>query len=409
MMLLCRAMDSPRAAVETRTLEWGDMQEWIRKVFLSGEEMPASKTNAERLSPVAAAHRILTSSFAMVPFGVYHKENGERVAVEDEELDLVLKVRPNPDMTPFMVKKAQMSNAFWHGVGYVWNRRGSDGKLIWRIPLPSECSSIRKDSETGTLWYDFNVDGVQRTFSGYELSMLYFESYDGVRGRGMLDLARESIAADAMAQRYAKKFYQNGARVSGIVEVDADAEQKTRDRVKKEFRRYASDEAFAVAVLDHGMKYTPLGINQSDAQFIESREFSVEEVARFSGVPKFMLQVGKEAYNSNAQQRINFVTDTLVPYVTQSEQEDSWKLPSPSKKAKGWYIKGNVDVLLRADPQTRMEFYIKGLEHSVFCPDECRAKEELNPIPGGLGKRFLATKNLGSLESVLKKGEGKNG
>lgn len=400
-MLLGRAVNTPRAGMETRELDWGSMNNWFREVFFSGEEMSASKTNAERLSPIAAAHRILTCSFGMIPFGVYRKENGARLAVDDPTLKQLLKVRPNPNMTPFMVKKTQMSNAFWHGVGYIWNRRDSAGELIERIPLPSECASIRKDMETGTLWYDFNVDGVQRSFLGYELSMLFFESYDGVRGRGMLDMARESIAADAMAQRYAKKFYQNGARVSGIVELDTDADKNTRDKVKSEFRRYASDEAFAVAVLDHGMKYTPLGINQSDAQFIESREFSVEEIARFSGVPKFMLQVGKEAYNSNAQQRINFVTDTLVPHVTQLEQEDSWKLPTPAQKAKGWYIKGNVDVLLRADPKTRMEYYIKGVEHSIFCADECRAKEELNPIPGGLGKKFLATKNLGSLESIV--------
>ncbi|WP_251447086.1 phage portal protein [Vermiculatibacterium agrestimuris] len=406
-MLLDRAVNRPRAGVEYRELDWGDMQTWIRQVFFSGEEMTASKTNAERLSPVAAAHRILTCSFGMIPFGIYRKEDGARLPVDDPTLNQLLKVRPNPDMTPFLVKKTQMSNAFWHGVGYIWNRRDDRGQLIERIPLPSECCSIRKDLNTGILWYDFNVDGVQKTFLGYELSMLFFESYDGVRGRGMLDLARESIAADAMAQRYAKKFYQNGARVSGIVELDADADKDTRDKVKSAFRRYASDEAFAVAVLDHGMKYTPLGINQHDAQFIESREFAVEEIARFSGVPKFMLQVGKEAYNSNAQQRINFVTDTLVPYVTQAEQEDSWKLPTPGQKAQGWYVKGNVDVLLRADPQTRMEYMVKGIEHSIFNPDECRAKDELNPIPGGLGKQFMATKNLGSLESVLK-GDGEN-
>lgn len=400
-MLLAQAMGKPRAAIEERELDWGDMAAWFRQVFFSGEEMTASRTNAERLSPVAAAHRILTCSFAMVPFGVYRKENGARLEVEDPSLNRALKARPNPNMTPFMFRKTVMSNAFWHGVGYCWNRRDGAGRIVERIPLPSECCSIRKDQESGTLWYDFNVDGVRKTFSGYDLSMLFFESYDGIRGRGMLDLARESIAADAMAQRYAKKFYQNGARVSGIVELDTDANKDTRDKVKSEFRRYASDEAFAVAVLDHGMKYTPLGINQSDAQFIESREFSVEEISRFSGIPKFMLQVGKEAYNSNAQQRINFVTDTLVPHVTQWEQEDTWKLPTPGQKGQGWYIKGNVEVLLRADPQTRMEFYEKGIEHSIFCPDECRAKEELNPIPGGLGKRFLATKNLGSLESVM--------
>lgn len=407
-MLLYRAVNGPRAEVETRDIPYDDLGAWLKMVFAGTEDPANSVTNAEKLSPVAAAHRILTNSFGMIPFGVFRKEKGERLPVDDDALNQILKVRPNPDMTPFLCRKTVMSNAFWHGVGYCWNRRDGDGKIIQRLPLPSECCSIRKDPKMGTRWYDFNVDGVQKTFSGYELSMLFFETYDGVRGRGLLDLARDSIAADAMAQRYNKKFYQNGARVSGIVEVDTDAAPETRDRVKAEFRRYASDDAFAVAVLDHSMKFTPLGLNQADAQFIESRQFSVEEVSRFTGIPKYMLQVGKEAYNSNAQQRIDFVTDTLVPYVTHWEQEDSYKLPSPSQRREAWYIKGNVEVLLRADPKTRADYYEKMIQNAVYCPDDCREKEEKNPIPGGLGKRFLATKNLGSLESILR-GDADNG
>ncbi len=407
-MLLDRAINGPRASVEINEIPHEDLGAWLKMVF-SGMDEPANTiANAEKLSPVSAAHRILTNSFGMIPFGVFRKENGARLSVDDPVLDRILKVRPNPDMTPFLCRKAIMSNAFWYGVGYCWNRRNGAGEVIQRIPLPSDCCSIRKDPETGTLWYDFNVDGAQKTFCGYELSMLFFESYDGIRGRGLLDLARDSLAADAMAQRYNRKFYQNGARVSGIVEVDTDASPKARERVKTEFRRFAADDAFAVAVLDHSMKFTPLGLKQADAQFVESRQFSVEEVSRFTGIPKYMLQVGKEAYNSNAQQRIDFVTDTLVPYVTHWEQEDSWKLPTPSQKDRGWYVRGNVAVLLRADPQTRAEFYEKMIQNAVYCPDDCRALEERNPIPGGLGKQFLATKNLGSLESILR-GDAENG
>ncbi|MBC5736085.1 phage portal protein [Lawsonibacter faecis] len=401
-MLFGKAMGRPRAAMEERTLEWGDMQAWLREVFFSGEELGVNTTSAERLSPVAAAHRILTNAFGLIPFGVYKKDGDARASVSDEALDRVLKVRPNINMSPFLLGKVVMSNAFWHGVGYCWNRRDPSGAVTERIPLPTECCSVRRDSATGLYWYDFNVDGVQRTFASYELSMLFFESYDGIRGRGLLDLARETVASDGMAQRYGKKFYQNGARLSGVLEVDTNASRETRDKLKSEFRQYATDDAFAVAVLDHGMKYTPIGVSQSDAQFIESRQFGVEEISRFTGIPKYMLQVGKEAYNSNAQQRIDWVTDTLLPYVLQWEQENTYKLPTPQQRAQGWYLRGNVEVLLRADPKTRAEFYEKMVQNSVYCPDDCRAKEEKNPIPGGLGQEFLATKNLGSLRAILK-------
>jgi len=206
-----------------------------------------------------------------------------------------------------------------------------------------------------------------------------------------------------MAQRYGKKFYQNGARLSGIVSVDSDTNQKARDKVKSQFKQYASEDMFTVAVLDRNMTYTPLGVNQSDAQYIESRQFTAEEVARFTGIPKHMLQTGKESYDSNAQQRQNYVTDTLLPYVVQWEQEDGYKAIPPDKRdGEGWYMRGNVAVLLRGDDLTRSQVYERMIRTSVYNPDECRAMEEKAPIPGGLGQQFLATKNLASLEAVLK-------
>lgn len=400
-MILSRSMGRLRNAAEETELSWEDVQGWLRQAFLSGEELEPNQRNAERLSPVAAAHRILTNSFGMIPFGLYRKNGEERVPVEDTALNHVLKVRANDYMGPFMLRKIVMSNAFWHGFGAVWNRKDEQGRVIQRIPLPSDCFALRKDLDTGRYWYDYNVDGVQRTFSNYDLSFLYFETYDGIRGRGLLDLARETIALDAMSQRFGKKFYQNGARMSGLIEVDTDLNPDGRRRVKNEFQTYAGDDAFAVAVIDHGMKFTPIGISQNDAQFIETREFSVDEISRFTGVPKHMLQTGKESYDSNSQQRLNYVTDTLLPYVVQWESEDSYKLPTPPQRAEGVYVRGNVEALLRADPTTRAGFYEKMIQNAIYNPDECRAKEEKNPIPGGLGKRFLASQNLGSLESIL--------
>lgn len=407
-MFLSKATTAPRAAVYT-THSWEEMQERFRDMFFSGTEYDTGRSGAEKLSPIAAAHRILCNDFGMIPFSTYRKDGEERVPVSIPELDAVFKLRPNDNMTPYMCSRTVMSNAFWYGFGAVWNRR-EGGRIVERIPLPSDCCTIRQDQETKQYFWDYNVDGVSRTFSGYELSFLYFESYDGIRGRGMLDMAREAIGAEGAAQQYGRKFYQNGAMISGIVEVDSDLEQKYKDQIRDQFRQFTpfSEDAFRVAVLDRGYKYTPLGLNQRDSQYIESRTFSVEEVSRFSGIPKAMLQSGKEAYNSNQQQRLLFVTDTLVPYVTQWEQENTYKALLKPQREKGIYFKGNVAALMRGDDAARAEYYEKMVSFGIMNPDECRALEERNAIPGGAGKRFLITKNLGSLESVLE-GENSNG
>lgn len=401
-MILDRAINPPRAVTYTART-WEEMNERFRALFFGGEEYDAGRSGAEKLSPIAAAHRILCNDFGMIPFSTYKKDGESRAPAPVPELDAVFKVRPNRDMTPYMCGRTVMSNAFWHGFGAVWNRR-KDGRIVERIPLPSDCCTIRQDPETKQYFYDYNVDSVQYTFSGYELSFLFFESYDGIRGRGMLDIARETIGAEGAAQQYGRKFYQNGAMISGVVEVDTDLRPEGREQIREQFKNFTpySEDAFRVAVLDRGYKYTPLGLNQRDSQFIESRTFSVEEVARFSGIPKAMLQSGKEAYNSNQQQRLLFVTDTLVPYVTQWEQENTYKALLPLQRDDGIYFKGNVAALMRGDDAARAGYYEKMISYGVMNLDECRALEERNPIPGGLGQRFLVTKNLGSLESVLK-------
>ena len=123
--------------------------------------------------------------------------------------------------------------------------------------------------------------------------------------------------------------------------------------------------------------------------------------------PKIYTSIQKSypARPADANVLVYYITDTLLPYVVQWESEDSYKLPTPQDRAAGVYIHGNVEALLRADPATRFSVYEKAIQNSIMNPDECRAKEEKNPIPGGLGQHFLATKNLGSLESVLNGGE----
>lgn len=404
-MLFSKSMRPP-GAVSYKTLSWDQVNEQFRRIFYSGGEYDTSRQGAEQLSPVAAAHRILTCHFGMIPLNVYRKDGDARETVFDPPLERAFKIRPNENMSPFLCGKTIMSNAFWFGVGYCWNRRGPDGQIVERIPLPTACCHIRQDQETGTYWYDFSVDGVSHSFTGHELSMLFFESYDGIRGRGLLHLARETIGAEGAAQQYGRKFYQNGANPSAIVEVDADLGDEGRNKVRDQFASYNpfGEDAFKVAVLTRGYKYTPMGLSQKDSQYIESRGFGVEEISRFTGIPKWMLQSGKESYDSNSAQRIAYVTDTLMPYIVQWEQENTYKALLPAQRSKSWYFKGNPSVLLRGDDKTRAEFYGKLIDHSIANPDECRAMEERNPIPGGLGQKFLATRNLGSLESVLKEG-----
>lgn len=401
-MLLSRSM-AGRAEnkAEIRELDWSQVQSWFQQVFFAGEDLPSGQRTAEQESPIAAAHRILTNAMSILPMAFYQRRDDGRYPVSLPELDYLLKIRPNVRMGPALCRKVLMSQAFWHGEGYLGIFRDRRGRITDLIPLPTEGRTIRKDPESGQLWYDFTVEGMTRTFAPSELVTVFFDTYDGLYGKGLLALARSTIAADAGAQRYARKFYQNGARMSGIVSVDTDLGQEGRDRIKENFQQYASGDMFKVAVLDHGMKYTPIGLNQKDAQFIESRNFSVEEVSRFTGIPQYMLQSGKQAYSSNEQQQLDFVISTLQPYVIQWEEEFQYKLLRREQLEAGLYLRMNVAARLRGDNESRSRFYEKMVSFGVYSPDDCRALEEKNPWPNGMGSRFFMTKNLGTVEQIV--------
>lgn len=401
-MILSRSMrPAPQNKVEVRELDWEQVQRRFQQLFFSGEDIPSTQRTAEQESPVAAAHRILTNAMSVMPMAIFQRRDDGRYPVSVPELDYLLKIRPNARMGPALCRKILMSQAFWHGEGYLGIFRDRRGRITDLIPLPTEGRVIRKDDATGQLWYDFTVDGLKRTFASADLVIVFFDTYDGLYGKGILALAKATIAADAGAQRYARKFYQNGARMSGIVSVDADLSDAGREKIKTAFQRYASEDEFKVAVLDRSMTYTPIGLNQQQAQFIESRNFSVEEVSRFTGVPQYMLQSGKQAYSSNEQQQLDFVISTLQPHVTQWEEEFQYKLFAERQLTTGYYLRMNVAARLRGDSKTRSEVYSKMIFSGVLCPDECRAMEERNPLPNGAGKRFFMTKNLDTIEHII--------
>ncbi len=405
-MIFSKSMSSrAENKAEVRELDWNQVQSWFQKVFFAGDGIPSGQRTAEQESPVAAAHRILTNAMSILPMAFYQRRDDGRYPAAVPELDFLLKVRPNERMGPALCRKVLMSQAFWHGEGYLGIFRNRQGRITDLIPLPSEGRTIRKDPHTGQLWYGFTVDGLTKTFAPSELAVVFFDTYDGLYGKGVLALAKSAIAADAGAQKYARKFYQNGARISGIVSVNSDLSPDGREKVRESFQQYASDSMFKVAVLDRSMEYTPIGLNQKDAQFIESRNFTVEEVSRFTGIPQYMLQSGKQAYSSNEQQQLDFVISTLQPYVTQWEEEFQYKLLSRRQLEEGLYMRMNVAARLRGDNESRSRFYEKMVSFGVYSPDDCRALEEKNPWPNGLGARCYMTKNLGTAEQIVS-GEG---
>lgn len=368
------------------------------------DEFDGTAPKAMGISAVAAAHRILTNSMGSLPVDLYKKQGNKRESIEFHRALYPLTVRANANMSPFLFKKIMESKCFWHGEAFAYIDRS--GEHIELIPLPDAPQLY--EEENGTRWYMFTgtLKGVNLMRKYHEEELLHFfnETGDGRRGIGMLQMARETINTDLNAQKYAGKFYKQGARPSGIVEVPTVLNEENKKKVRDAFERTVSgmDNAFRVAVVDLGMKYTQLGISQKDAQFVESRQFTVEEVARFTGVPLHKLQSGKQSYESNEAQGIEYVTDTLRPKVVQWEEEMKYKLLLPQEH-ETMYFKMNLAAEMRGNDEARSKFYQTMVYTAGMTPNEVRRFEELNDHPDG--DKLLVTKNLTTLDSLVKGGE----
>ena len=351
---------------------------------------------AMKLSAVDRCVEVLSDSMGKLP--VYVMDRTSRKKVE-HPLNRVLSERPNEVQTPSVAKKMVEANRNCGGNGYFWIRRSPQSlRCDQLIPVPYELVTPWLDTG-GHLWYTVihPFTGEQMRVPQMDMVHLMAYTHNGWRGISVLQRASEVIAAGRAAQQYNMNYYQNGGQPSGLLYTEADLSRipdkvqpdgttlSAQDIVRKEWERRYNGPANAgrVAVLDHGLKYQPISISNRDAQFVEQSALSVEDVARFFGVPLYKLQAGKQSYSSNEQNAIEYVVSTLHPIVTQWEDELSYKLLTASERAKGLEIRVNMMAELRGDFTSRSNWYKSMREIGGFSVNDILALEDMPDVEGG--------------------------
>lgn len=379
-----RTASRPRNAV---TVETGGL--------VTGVSMGApSAESAQKLSAVFRAVELRSGSMSVLPAFVMDKD---RNRVEHPILDL-LNVRPNEAMTPAVRRKLLERSILLEGNAYDWiirNPRTRRPKEL--IPLPAGLVQPWLDSNMRP-WYDVYhpVTGAVMRLPGDDVCHYKGPSRNGFTGVSVLTYARETIQGGLAAGAYNTRFYESGGQPSGVLTVDADlsgyakdqnGEPTTRTRkdvLRDEWERVHSgpSNAHRIAVLDLGLKYQPLSISQTDSQFVEQQEITVLDIARFFGIPAYKLQAGKQSYNANEQQSIEYVTE-LLPRVNQKEEEKTWKLLMDSDVSKGLRIRSDMDALLRGDSVHRATFYKAMRECGAFSVNDIMRREDMPDVAGG--------------------------
>ena len=363
----------------------------------TGGSLNDGKTlSAMKLPAVNACIEIISDSIAKMPIYLMESQTRERIA-EHPALRL-LTGRPTEAMTAFDYHKLMESRRIAHGNAYALILRDKWGQPTELLPIAPGYMQPYLD-DNGQLWYVGTnpKTGEYRKF--WSADVLHYKAFsvDGLEGVSYLRRGAETIEAALQAQKYETGFYRNGAKLTGILYTDTDLTNKpeikqpdgTKISVKDAIRRewdhiYAgADNAYRTAVLDFGMKYTPVTSTNRDAQFIESRAASIEDIGRLFNIPLYKLGVGKQTYASNVQAAIEYMQRTLSPIVAAAEQEDTYKLLTPGEQQRGLQLRRNMMGELRGDWAARAAWFKQMREAGVYSVDDIRALEDLPDVPGG--------------------------
>ena len=357
---------------------------------------------ARKLSAVDRCMSILSGSIAKLPNFVIDSRSRERL---DHPLLQLLNVRPNEAMTPSVRKEVLESSRLEGGNGYDWILRDPrTGRVTELIPVPWYLVEPWKDL-SGRIWYTVThpITGEPMVLPQEDVCHYKGATRDGLKGISVLRRAADTLASARAAQEYELTYYESGGQPSGVLQTASDlrgyakdpagnvligsdgAAVTLKDQLRSEWEKVHAGpkNGHRVAILDLGLDYKPIAGSNREAQFVESKEVSVRDIARYFGIPLYKLGEGKESYSSNEQNAIEYVVGTLHPIVTQYEEEQTWKLLTDREITAGLEIRINLMAELRGDTAARANWYRVMREIGGFSVNDILRLEDMPDVPGG--------------------------
>ena len=379
--------------------------------FVFGRSISGKTVNeitALQISAVFACCKILAESVACLPLHVYQREGNNKTLATQHPLYRILHDAANEEMTAYSFKETLMLHLLTNGNAYAQIFLDRLGRVRGLYPLQSSRMRVERDDK-GKRIYKYRPSTGENehmktseevTFQNFEILHIPALGFDGLSGYSPIAMARNAIGVAMACEEFGAKFFENGARPSGILKVPHVL--KDPQKLSESWQAaYGGANSGKTAVLEEGVEYQQLSVNQSDAQFLETRKFQIAEIARIFRVPLHMLnELDRATFSNITQQSLEFITYTLTPYLVRLEQSFNKALFSPSE-CERYFVKFNVDGFLRGDYETRMRGYSAALQSGILSVNEVRSLEDLNSIPAEAGGDYhLVNGNLAKLEDA---------
>ncbi|KXG42870.1 phage portal protein [Tepidibacillus decaturensis] len=393
-------------------------ERWVIDWFTGGTQSKSginvNEQTALYSSAVFASVRIISETIASLPLNVYKRlENNGKEKARDHPLFRLLHDQPNEEMTAFTFWETIVSHIMLWGNGYVYIEYNNSGRPVALWPLTPNKIKPKRNEKTKRIEYELNLpDGGTK--------ILYFEQiihvpglgFDGLVGYSPIQMAKEAIGLSLAAEEFGSRFFANGMNVGAVVTHPNTLSDPAYKRLKRELQeKYEGlGKSHTLMLLEEGMQFAKNTIPPNDAQFLETRKFQLNEIARIFRVPPHMIGDLERATFSNIEhQSIEFVVHTIRPWLVRIEQALKMKLFNSDK----FFPEFKVDGLLRGDIKSRFEAYQIASQNGWFNADEIRELENMNPQPNGQGKvYFINSASLPKTQLINqasnKGGDGKN-
>ncbi|MBQ3023142.1 MAG: phage portal protein [Clostridia bacterium] len=359
--------------------------------FFGGSSSGKSVTerSAMQMTAVYSCVRILSEAIAGLPLHVYRqKKDGGKEKAFDHPLYKLLHNEPNPEMSSFVFRETLMTHLLLWGNAYAQIIRNGKGEVVALYPLMPNRMTVDREAN-GQLVYEYTRQTEDApTMKGSTVKLKPTDvlhipglGFDGLVGYSPIAMAKNAIGMAIACEEYGAKFFANGAAPGGVLEHPGTIKDPQRVRESWQSTFGGSHNANKIAVLEEGMKYTPIGISPEQAQFLETRKFQINEIARIFRVPPHMVgDLEKSSFSNIEQQSLEFVKYTLDPWVVRWEQSIRRSLFSEDDKME-YFAKFNLEGLLRGDYQSRMNGYAIGRQNGWMSANDIRELEDLDRIP----------------------------
>ena len=340
--------------------------------------------SAEAISACFACVQAISETVATLPLHTYRRVGQDRVKATDHPVYALLHHEPNEYQTALEFREQMTSSVLLRGNAYAeieWDARGYPTSLH---PIHPDRVTVLKLSN-GRIGYEVaNDQGKARRINQDSMLHLKDRTENSVVGKSRIQIHRDTIGLAIAQQAHGGKVFENGARLSGVLQTPHQMTDGMLARLKASWQSQYSgtDNIGKTAILEDGLTYQQIGMSLEDAQWIAAQKFSVEQVARIYRVPPTMIgDLTHGNFSNSVEMSRVFVTNTLRRWLVMWEQAVSRVLLTPNERG-DYFAEHSVEGLLRGDATNRAAFYTQGIQAGWLQPSEARAFENLPTIEG---------------------------